>query len=95
MNKFWANLLICLQLEKQQKKLEAKGIMVDISQLRMEWEAARNGGKGGNNEHFDETTSNKQMLINFIHSSLKIASFIGMTKMTPSEAAALNKTIGE
>merc|ERR1711936_829687 len=38
------------QLEKQQKKLEAKGIMVEISQLRQEWEAARNGGKGGNNE---------------------------------------------
>jgi len=42
------------QLEKQQKKLEAKGIMVDISQLRMEWEAARNGGKGGNNEPIHE-----------------------------------------
>lgn len=39
-----------MQLEKQQKKLESKGIMVEISQLRMEWEAARNGGKGGNNE---------------------------------------------
>ena len=37
-------------MEKQQKKLEAKGIIVDISQLRQEWEAARNGGKGGNNE---------------------------------------------
>ena len=24
--------------------------MVEISQLRQEWEAARNGGKGGNNE---------------------------------------------
>ena len=24
--------------------------MVEISQLRLEWEAARNGGKGGNNE---------------------------------------------
>jgi len=42
------------QLEKQQKKLEAKGIMVDISQLRLEWEAARNGGKGGNNEPIHE-----------------------------------------
>ena len=30
--------------------MEAKGIIVDISQLRQEWEAARNGGKGGNNE---------------------------------------------
>ena len=39
-----------MQLEKQQKKLEMKGIMVEISQLRLEWEAARNGGKGGNNE---------------------------------------------
>ena len=39
-----------MQLEKQQKKLEAKGIIVDVSQLRQEWEAARNGGKGGNNE---------------------------------------------
>ena len=28
--------------------------MVDISQLRMEWEAARNGGKGGNNEPIHE-----------------------------------------
>ena len=42
------------QLEKQQKKLEAKGIIVDISQLREEWEAARNGGKGGNNEPIHE-----------------------------------------
>jgi len=42
------------QLEKQQKKLEAKGILVDISQLRQEWEAARNGGKGGNNEPIHE-----------------------------------------
>ena len=41
---------ILLQLEKQQKKLESKGIMVEIGQLRLEWEAARNGGKGGNNE---------------------------------------------
>ena len=24
--------------------------MVEIGQLRLEWEAARNGGKGGNNE---------------------------------------------
>jgi len=38
------------QLEKQQKKLESKGVMVEIGQLRLEWEAARNGGKGGNNE---------------------------------------------
>ena len=38
------------QLEKQQKKLESKGIVVEIGQLRLEWEAARNGGKGGNNE---------------------------------------------
>ena len=37
-------------MEKQQKKLESKGIMVEIGQLRLEWEAARNGGKGGNNE---------------------------------------------
>ena len=37
------------QLEKQQKKLEAKGINVELSQLRLEWEAARNGGRGGNN----------------------------------------------
>lgn len=36
-------------MEKQQKKLEAKGIHVELSQLRTEWEAARNGGKGGNN----------------------------------------------
>ena len=42
--------MFVLQLEKQQKKLEAKGIMVEIAQLRQEWEAARNGGKGGNNE---------------------------------------------
>ena len=42
------------QLEKQQKKLETKGIMVDVSQLRMEWEAARNGGRGGNNEPIEE-----------------------------------------
>jgi len=42
------------QLEKQQKKLEAKGIMVEIQQLRQEWEAARNGGKGGNNEPIHE-----------------------------------------
>jgi hypothetical protein len=44
----------CLQLEKQQKKLESKGIMVDVSQLRVEWEAARNGGRGGNNEPIEE-----------------------------------------
>ena len=43
-------LFILFQLEKQQKKLEAKGILVEIQQLRQEWEAARNGGKGGNNE---------------------------------------------
>ncbi len=36
-------------MEKQQKKLEAKGIHVELTQLRTEWEAARNGGKGGNN----------------------------------------------
>ena len=41
---------ILFQLEKQQKKLESKGIVVEIGQLRLEWEAARNGGKGGNNE---------------------------------------------
>ena len=42
------------QLEKQQKKLESKGIHVDLSQLRKDWEAARNGGRGGNNEPIEE-----------------------------------------
>lgn len=42
------------QLEKQQKKLEAKGIIVELSQLRTEWEAARNGGRGGNNQPIEE-----------------------------------------
>ena len=43
-----------LQLEKQQKKLEAKGILVELGQLRTEWEAARNGGRGGNNLPIEE-----------------------------------------
>ena len=47
-------IFILFQLEKQQKKLEAKGIIVEIQQLRQEWEAARNGGKGGNNEPIHE-----------------------------------------
>ena len=42
----------------------------------------------GQNEHFTENRGNKDMLVNFIHSSLKIAAFIGMVKMTPEEAAA-------
>jgi len=42
------------QLEKQQKKLESKGIHVDLTQLRRDWEAARNGGRGGNNEPIEE-----------------------------------------
>lgn len=41
-------------MEKQQKKLEAKGINVELSQLRTEWENARNGGKGGNNLPIEE-----------------------------------------
>ena len=41
-------------MEKQQKKLEGKGITVELSQLRREWEAARNGGRGGNFEPIQE-----------------------------------------
>ena len=48
------NKLFLFQLEKQQKKLEAKGIHVELAQLRTEWEAARNGGKGGNNLPIEE-----------------------------------------
>ena len=33
------------QLEKQQKKLQAKGIHVDVDTLRKDYEAQRNGGK--------------------------------------------------
>jgi len=42
------------QLEKQQKKLMLRGISVDISQLRTDWEASRNGGMGGNNKPIQE-----------------------------------------
>ena len=37
----------------------------------------------GKNCHFAGNLSNKHMLINFIHSSLKIAGFIGMAKKAP------------
>ena len=50
--------------------------------------SARTLRKDGQNEHLEGTLSNKNMLIHFIHSSLKIASFIQMLKLTPAEAAA-------
>ena len=50
--------------------------------------SARTLSKEGQNEHFEGTLSNKHMLIQFIHSSIKIASFIHMLKLTPAENVA-------
>ena len=52
--------------------------------------SARTFGKEGQTEHFEGTLSNKHMLIQFIHSSVKIASFVNMLKLTKAENAAVS-----
>ena len=49
----------------------------------------------GQNEHLEDTLSNRHMLIKFIHSSLKIASFVCMIKEIPEDTAAENKDMDE
>ena len=41
-----------------------------------------------NNCHFAGNTENKKMLIDFIHSSLQVASFLGMVKNSPGNTEA-------
>ena len=72
--------------------IEDSGILIFKGRQALSGRVLRDKGK---NEHLENVLSSKHMLINFIHSSLRIASFIGMVKITPSEAAALNKKVGE
>ena len=72
--------------------IEDSGILIFTGRRALSGRVLRQNGQ---NEHLDGVTSNKLMLIKIIHSSLKIAAFIGMVKLTPKEADDLSQEVGE